>query len=132
MPHICLRCKTRLDAVEGLAPRCPACGGTKFSFVSARRNDERENKNTPTDTRPSLTPDLNQDKLPVPSSQESREESSEPDTMDSIESIRILEPGRYDLNLLKLVESDDRVIKVGKDAHYRLDLSSMVRSKKKE
>ena len=51
---------------------------------------------------------------------------------DSVESIRILEPGRYDLNLLKLAESDDRVIRVGKDAHYRLDLHSMMRTKKKE
>ena len=132
MPHICLRCKTRLDAVEGLAPRCPACGGTKFSFVSARQNEDRGKEKIPDETRSSLTPDINQDIAPVPPAPESREEPSEPDTIDSIESIRILEPGRYDLNLLKLVESDDRVIKVGKDAHYRLDLNSMMRSKKKE
>ena len=50
---------------------------------------------------------------------------------ESIESIRIREPGKYDLNLLKLAESDERVILVGKDGNYRLDLSSMMRSKKK-
>ncbi|MDD1730193.1 MAG: Zn-ribbon domain-containing protein, partial [Methanospirillum sp.] len=55
----------------------------------------------------------------------------EPLTTESVESIRIIEPGKYDLNLLRLVESDDRVIQVGKDGNYRLDLHSMIRSQKK-
>ena len=59
-----------------------------------------------------------------------KEEPEVPDP-DSIESIRILEPGRYDLNLSRLAESDDRVVRVGTEDTYRLDLHSMIRKKKK-
>ena len=53
------------------------------------------------------------------------------DAAESIESINIIEPGRYNLNLLRLAESDDRVIQMGADGKYRLDLYSMMRHKKK-
>ncbi len=128
MPHICRRCKTRVDAVEGLAPRCPACGGTTFSYVSARRLAERESRET-AEPEKSLTEPEGQ---PDPALPEKQQEDKNCEDPDSVESIRILEPGRYDLNLLKLAESDDRVIRVGKDANYRLDLLSMMRTKKKE
>lgn len=63
---------------------------------------------------------------------DSKTDELNPDINDSIESIRILEPGRYNLNLVRLAESDDRVIKVGADGKYRLDLNSMMRRKKKQ
>ena len=118
MPHICLRCKKRIEAEEGKAPRCPECGGTRFAFISARRLEMEAQEPVP--EQPSPPPPQEPDKEP------------DPVDPDQLESIRILEPGRYDLNLIKLAESDDRIIRIGKDAHYRLDLNSMVRSKKKE
>jgi predicted nucleic acid-binding Zn-ribbon protein len=42
-----------------------------------------------------------------------------------VESIRILAPGSYELNLKKLAESNDMVVGLGKDARYMVDISSM-------
>lgn len=131
MPTICLRCKKRLEAVPGLAPRCPECGGTRFSFVSAKKAEELSAEPTEVQQAEETAEvetdhPVGQQVIIAPAAPE-----QEPLTADSVESIRILEPGKYDLNLLKLAESDDRVILMGKDGNYRLDLSSMVRSKKK-
>ena len=131
MPHVCIRCKTRLTAATKQAPRCPECGGTKFSFESDRRvrtnRDTEASAKPDTPTVPDIIPDISLEAI----IDEDRSEPSESDTSDSIESICIREPGKYDLNLLRLAESDDRVIRVGKDGNYRLDLHSMVRPKKK-
>lgn len=132
MPHICRRCKTRVDAAEGQAPRCPACGGTTFSFVSARRMAEREVQTPDGGKSAPQEPAIDEELKSKPVIQDGNGEKTEQDALESIESIRIIEPGKYDLNLLKLAESNDRVIKVGKDANYRLDLHSMIRHKKKE
>ena len=128
MPHICLRCKTRLEAAPGLAPRCPACGGTRFAFESPRKTEAAKSP-LPEPAIPQ-EPDKTEadspvDTKPIP------EEKIEPLAPDSVESIRIVEPGKYDLNLLRLAESDDRVINLGKDGNFRLDLHSMVRQQKK-
>ncbi len=130
MPHVCIRCKVRLTAAPGLAPRCPECGGTKFSFESDKRERTESNVQTPSETVTFETPDVIREIEPV-TPQKEDPDPLKPDATESIESIRILEPGKYDLNLLRLAESDDRVIRIGKDGNYRLDLHSMVRSKKK-
>ncbi len=49
---------------------------------------------------------------------------------DSPESITIVRPGEYDINLVQMAQSPDRVIKIGSDGEYRLNLHSMVRKKK--
>jgi len=131
MPHVCIRCKTRLTAASGLAPRCPECGGTKFSFESDRRQRKENDSQIPEETVQAVEPGIVHEIEQVIQAKEENTPQSEPDNAESIESIRILEPGKYDLNLLRLAETDDRVIKVGKDGNYRLDLHSMVRSKKK-
>ncbi|HWQ68006.1 MAG TPA: Zn-ribbon containing protein [Methanospirillum sp.] len=119
MPHRCLRCGEMLTAAEGLAPCCQSCGGTKFAYVSVRRAE----------ILPPV-PVEEPEHLPEPELIKVQK-SEEPPIEETPESIRIIEPGRYDLNLLRLAETDDRVIRVGDDENYRLDLHSMVRSKKK-
>lgn len=129
MPHICLRCKTRLEASPGLAPRCPACGGTKFSFESARKEEVVRSEaqiKAPVEESAAMRSGAERE-----ITEKNHEKPQEPMTPDSVESIRIIEPGKYNLNLLKLAESDDRVIQVGKDGNYRLDLHSMMGTKKK-
>jgi predicted nucleic acid-binding Zn-ribbon protein len=59
-----------------------------------------------------------------------------PEFYDRIESIRILGPGRYELNIERLAKSDDMVLGLGKDGQYAVDITSMARpsakSSKKE
>ena len=49
-----------------------------------------------------------------------------------VESIRILSPGSYELNLKKLAETDDMVVGVGKDASYLVDIPSMGKKEEKK
>jgi len=129
MPHICLRCKTRLEAAPGLAPRCPECGGTRFAFESPRKAEAAKAPQPELDI-PQEPENADTDSIPV-ENKPLPEENTEPLTPESVESIRIVEPGKYDLNLLRLAESDDRVINLGKDGNFRLDLHSMMRQQKK-
>jgi Zn-ribbon containing protein len=51
---------------------------------------------------------------------------------DRVESVRIVGPGSYELNIEKLARSDERVIGVGKDGSYVVDLISMSKAKGKK
>lgn len=124
MPHRCAGCKTLFPDARHLRDGCPVCGCGKFVFENGRRREEQ--KGTTTEVQESAQPDLSQEKA-----HDTKPASINQDP-DSIESIRIIEPGRYDLNLSRLAESDDRVVRVGREDTYRLDLHSMIRQKKKK
>ncbi|GEM_PF-394492 len=136
MPHRCAGCKTLFPDARQLRDGCPVCGCGKFVFETGRR---RETDHQPKETSEPLAGASQQD-IPVMRVRNGigREESAIHDSRhtfhdpDAIESIRILEPGRYDLNLSRLAESDDRVVRVGSEDTYRLDLHSMIRQKKKK
>ena len=49
---------------------------------------------------------------------------------DRIESITVIRPGSYELNLEKLAESDELVVRMGSDDQYIVDIHSMNRSAK--
>lgn len=49
-----------------------------------------------------------------------------------VESVRILAPGSYELNLQKMAESDENIVGIGEGGSYILDLISMVRSSKRK
>lgn len=49
---------------------------------------------------------------------------------DRIESITVIKPGSYELNLEKLAESDELVVKMGSDDQYMVDIHSMGKSGK--
>ena len=124
MPHRCTGCKTLFPDARHLRDGCPVCGCGKFVFETDRRKTKEEEQ----DVKYSLPVHTRQTKKSHISVLKEEPEVPDPD---SIESIRILEPGRYDLNLSRLAESDDRVVRVGTEDTYRLDLHSMIRKKKK-
>ncbi|MFY1645370.1 OapC/ArvC family zinc-ribbon domain-containing protein [Methanoculleus bourgensis] len=47
-----------------------------------------------------------------------------------MESIRILAPGSYELNIEKLARSDEVVLGLEKEGRYMVDILSMARKKK--
>ena len=51
---------------------------------------------------------------------------------DRIESITVINPGSYELNLEKLAESDELVVKMGDDDKYMVDIHSMGKSSKSQ
>lgn len=143
MPHICSQCGKRYENAADLNNGCPACGCGRFEYVSSRKRREKEREpavGQPVreDTRET---GKEQAKKPIRQPAGVRKEESEKTTgsppphraaPETPESIRILEPGRYDVNLLRLASSDDRVVRVGDEDSYLLDLHSMMRKKKKK
>ena len=126
MPHRCAGCNTLFPDARFLKDGCPVCGSGKFIFEKGRQRKETRPQEAENPEMAQISPDTN-DQWSSPKLTQTEEPVTE-----SIESIRILEPGRYDLNLSRLMESDDRVIRVGSEDNYRLDLHSMVREKRKK
>jgi predicted nucleic acid-binding Zn-ribbon protein len=49
-----------------------------------------------------------------------------------VETIRIVSPGTYELNLEKMAQSDQRIVSVGKEGNYIIDLMSMAKDQPKK
>jgi predicted nucleic acid-binding Zn-ribbon protein len=121
MPHKCTKCgREYRDGSTEILKGCASCGGKKFLYV---KEDQ-----------------LNKDVLEEKSIQEIAEESKEevlevvqPKTKkqvemyDRVETIRIVAPGSYELNLEKMAQSDERIVSVGKEGSYIIDLMSMTK-----
>jgi predicted nucleic acid-binding Zn-ribbon protein len=117
MVHTCATCgKVYLDSSPDILRGCSSCGGKKFYF-------ERPGPHRKTEV-PGCTP------LPEPELEP--EEEKEEDRFDRVESIRILGPGTYELNIEKMADSDDRVVGLGREGSYAVDLLSMAGKKKKK
>ncbi|HUW85662.1 MAG TPA: Zn-ribbon domain-containing protein [Methanoregula sp.] len=120
MPHKCTKCgREYKDGSTEILKGCASCGGKRFLYVK-----ETE-----------LNKDVLEEKSIDEIAQESREdvlEISEPETKevemyDRVETIRIVSPGTYELNLEKMAESDQRIVSVGKEGNYIIDLMSMAK-----
>ncbi len=117
MVHICAGCgKVYPDSSEEILKGC-SCGGKKFFF---ERPEARKKPATP--PPPAAEPE------PVPVSGPAVVD--ETDRFDRVESIRIIAPGTYELNIEKMAKSDERVVGLGTEGSYALDLLSMAGSKK--
>ena len=112
---------------------CEQCGGKKFLYTRVHPDNEpaksaaRSAKaGTPepsvpvadTERKPAV-PEKKVDPAPVPEA-------------DRVESIRIVSPGTYELNISKMAESDERVVATGGDGSYMVDLFSMMKPRRKK
>jgi predicted nucleic acid-binding Zn-ribbon protein len=125
MPHKCTRCGREFrDGSTDILKGCPSCGGKKFLFIREehRHKDVLEEK-----TIQEIATETKEEVLEVV---ETPETAADP--RGRVESIRILAPGSYELNLKKLAETGDMVVGLGKDAKYMVDISSMGRKEEKE
>jgi len=126
MPHKCTKCgREYKDGSTEILKGCASCGGKKFLYV-------RETE---------LNRDVLEEKSIDEIAQESREEIleiSEPKTKqevqmyDRVETIRIVAPGTYELNIEKMAQSDERIVSVGKEGSYIVDLMSMAKDEPKK
>lgn len=127
MPHKCTKCgREYKDGSTEILKGCGSCGGKKFLYVKEE--------------------ELNKDVLEEKSIDEIAEESHEeilevvePETgkkqvemYDRVETIRIVSPGSYELNLERMANSDERIVSVGKEGSYIIDLMSMADPPKKK
>ena len=112
------------EASPAILRGCESCGGRKFLFVGERdRNrDVLQEKSTVTLAEESFSKVLEVQADP----------SGNQDFGTRLESIRIVAPGTYELNIEKLADSDERVVSIGTEGSYVVDLHSMAKPKKEK
>jgi predicted nucleic acid-binding Zn-ribbon protein len=127
MPHKCVRCgkEYRTNECE-ILKGCRECGGRKFVFIPQLESDPKTGE-----------PPLIASPAPEEVSENETEADTTPDILrlegDRLESIRIVSPGTYELNIEKLADSDEGVVGIGRgEGSYLVDLLSMVRPKRKK
>ena len=121
MPHKCTKCgREYKDGSTEILRGCASCGGKKFLYVK-----EAE-----------INKDVLEEKSIDEIADESHEEvlevvepgkKKEVEMFDRVETIRIVSPGSYELNLEKMAQSDERIVSVGKEGSYIIDLMSMAK-----
>ena len=121
MPHKCTKCgREYKDGSTEILKGCASCGGKKFLYVK----DTEINK------------DVLEEKSIEDIAKETHEEilqvvepktKQEVEMFDRVETIRIVSPGTYELNLEKMAQGDERIVSVGKEGNYIIDLMSMAK-----
>lgn len=120
MPHQCVRCgKFYDDGSQELLKGC-SCGGKLFFFIKKERLQKAK------EVTASLTPQekkqIEKDIYDIAGMDIDR---TEPVILD-IETIRVLQPGKYELDLVHLFKKDPLIYKVG-EGKYIIDLISTFR-----
>jgi uncharacterized protein len=112
------------EASPAILKGCESCGSRKFLFVGEkdRNKDVLLEKTTVTLAEESYAKVL--EVKPEP--------GEEKDYGSRVESIRIVAPGTYELNIEKLANSDERVLSIGSEGNYVVDLHSMAKPKKQK
>lgn len=124
MPHKCTQCGREFDdGSTKILKGCPSCGGKKFLYI---REAERHDDVLKEKTVDEIARDTGEDVLEV--RRDRRKEEIE--VFERIESIRILGPGSYELNLDKMAQSDEVVVGLEREGRYVVDILSMARKKK--
>ncbi len=125
MPHKCTKCGREYpDGSTEILKGCGSCGNKKFLYV-------REGE---------IHDDVLEEKSITEIAEEKKEEvlevveqkgPKEVEMYDRVETIRIVAPGSYELNLEKMAKGDERIVSVGKEGSYIIDLMSMAKDDSK-
>ena len=122
MPHKCTKCgREYKDGSTEILKGCASCGNKKFLYVKEDQLNE------------DVLDEKSIDEIAVESKEEVLEvvepkrSKKEIEMYDRVETIRIVAPGSYELNLEKMAESDERIVSVGKEGSYIIDLMSMAK-----
>ena len=124
MPHQCTSCGEFFsDGSKKMLAGCTECGGKKFQFIPANSNPELF-INSPIieapieDSTPPKNLNLNYQYTPPNPPDPEYIEKLQTELSTQFESIKILEPGQYELNLMELYNRDECIIAIQEDGHY--------------
>jgi predicted nucleic acid-binding Zn-ribbon protein len=155
-----MECKNLIESgTIDLQKGCPVCGGKKFQYFRARpqteakptvseyvasaalREPQLEAKESPVPRFPERKPqdastrpikELAMAKMPEQKPEQKQAKKPAADKLgDRIESVRIVEPGTYDINL-PLLLSRKELVTSKEEGNYTLDLNSALKPGKKK
>jgi len=124
MPHKCTKCgREYKDGSTEILKGCASCGGKKFLYVKEAElhKDVLEEKSID-----EIADETQQEVLEIVDLQP-KEKKKEVEMYDRVETIRIVAPGSYELNLEKMAKTDERIVSVGTEGSYVIDLMSMAK-----
>ncbi|SFM77317.1 Zn-ribbon domain-containing protein [Methanolobus profundi] len=145
MPHKCTRCESIfIDGASVILSGCPNCGWNKFLYVK----DEEVEKPASEDAETTETGE--EHIIDETSHEKTDDDSSEPiireiddilgveekkpsvteEDGERVESVRILGPGSYELNLDSLLDRKEIVMAIKEDGAYALHLGSVFKDNK--
>ena len=150
MPHKCTRCESVFeDGAAVILDGCPNCGWNKFLYVgsmepapSASDVDSKDSDIEIIDETKTTTEDaVASERKPAEKfireideilGIDHQERSVTEDDGERVESVRILGPGSYELNLDSLLGRKEIVMAIKEDGTYAVDLPSVFRRDKKD
>ncbi|HEY6586431.1 MAG TPA: Zn-ribbon domain-containing protein [Candidatus Methanoperedens sp.] len=141
MPHKCTRCESIFkDGAAIILNGCPKCGWNKFLYVRDESPVPIAKIETAANTG-QISPEasnfirevdeilgIKEEKTELKN--EPKAENAQKEIGDRIESIRILSPGQYELNLESLLERKEIVMALKEDGTYIVNLPSVFKKKK--
>jgi len=145
MPHKCTKCgREYKDGSTEILKGCASCGGKKFLYVkeSDINKDVLEEKSieeiageSKEEVLEVVGPEVKKEtrQEEVPAAAEAKggvkaKAKKETGMFDRVETIRIVGPGSYELNIDKMAKSDERIVSVGgEEGSYIIDLMSMAK-----
>ena len=127
MPHQCVRCNTFYeDGAQELLKGC-GCSGKLFFYIRKDKLEEMKNIASQVTLTTKEKEQIEQDVFDLVGSEVDR---NQPVILD-LEAIRILKPGKYELDLVHLFKNEPLIFKL-EDGKYMIDLvQSFERFRKK-
>ena len=128
MPHQCVRCNSFYEDGDEVILKGCKCGGKLFFYIKKDKLKEVQTKTANLSTKEKA--EIEKDVFDLVGSDIDR---SEPVVLD-LEAIRVLKPGKYELDLVHLFKNEPLIFKLD-DGKYMIDLIEtfkQVGSKKKK
>ena len=126
MPHKCTKCgREYKDGSTEILKGCASCGGKKFLYIKEAEinKDVLEEKSID-----EIADETHEEVLEIVEPKKKKEV----EMYDRVETIRIVSPGSYEINLEKMAQTDERIVSVGKEGSYIIDLMSMAKDEPKK
>lgn len=123
MPHQCVRCSTLYEDGSSEILKGCSCGGKFFFYI--RKDAAKETQALISTLTTEQKQEIEHDVLKVVGD---KIEEDKPVILD-LESIRILEPGKYELDIVKLFNKQPLIIRL-EEGKYIIDLKSTFDNKK--
>jgi predicted nucleic acid-binding Zn-ribbon protein len=117
MPHQCVRCNTFFEDGAGELLKGCSCGGKLFFFIKKEKLDEIKKVTAETNLSKKEKEQIEQDIFDLVGSEIDKDQ---PVILD-LEAIRIIRPGKYEMDLVHLFKKEPLIFKL-EDGKYMIDL----------